>query len=538
MKKSDPTSPSRPSSPRTPTATTDAKTRSDAGRNDAKAKAPTLTQPAKQKMATQKERTAPAEEDGSILQNYPEFDDESSDDEVTRAGIAHWEQKSQELVESFNAKDERSRNTQKKQASDAGIAPEKSSTVHVAGEKKEPATEPQRQKRSRAGTFRATLSDGMARLSRASMNHDTLQTTTLGKLAALPWTCDHPIDTDGNGFPVLDTMPPTLRQMLANEYAHFSNNKRYEGLSLDARDEQLKHTLAKSFLAFVLMDRTSQFKKEKIGAASEINRYLSRHFGVKIDTKLTPPATPGSAQTQRGAADFRDLLVQDALLHARHYRIVHSVDLRNMDADPFVRQVFDGTIKATQTNETVSKTVDQRTDVTATFQRDFPNSVYECESADGSVKPCKSVDEFVQFVGDPLKSGLPKQVSHFACQNTGIFIKNLLFTKTDAKGQPQSALKLFDDTPLAISLSPSARYRLKKAADGTVTLQYRSEIDTTGAGAQGRNTARLLVPGNEKSVLIENAHAVCTLDIAFHPDGTVRMDTLRFHAEGWNQISE
>ncbi len=126
--------------------------------------------------------------------------------------------------------------------------------------------------------------------------------------------------------------------------------------------------------------------------------------------------------------------------------------------------------------------------------------------------------------------------------STGMLIKNLPYTKTDDKGRPQSMIQLFDGTPIAISVTPQVTYRLKKATDGRITLSYRSEVDTTGAGALGRNTARLLTVNEgkvgDKAVLIEDARAVITLDITFRPDGTARMGTLQLRAEGWNQISD
>lgn len=484
-----------------------------------------------------------AEQDGTGFRASSDSDDESSDEQHFAASMAHFEQHFDEEVRYYEAL------SKKRQALEKKRALPKEKTLPEATEplkgsvNPQSSGEPQVHHRGRAATVRETLRGGLQRLSRASLTHDAMQSLTLTDLASARWICTHRLETDDNGFAVLDNLPPNVTRALAATYRDFFNDKRNSGLQGDERETQLKQALAKKFLALTLMGKDSDFDRSRIGSASAINQYLSRKFSLKIDSVLTSPRNePSSARTPAVLDDFRDRLVQEAVLRSRNFQVNGSIDLSNLDADPFVKNVYATTIDATRKNESVSKVPGQRTDVTATFQRDFPHSTYEAESDDGSVRSLKSIDEFVAFIGDPLQSGLPAQVSHFACQNTGMLIKNLLYTKTDDKGRPQSMIQLFDGTPIAISVTPKVTYRLKKATDGTITLSYRSEVDTTGAGALGRNTARLLTVNEgkvgDKAVLIEDARAVITLDITFRPDGTARMGTLQLRAEGWNQISD
>ncbi len=484
-----------------------------------------------------------AERDGQGVRHRQELADDPADDQEAAESVTRWEARFDAEVRLYTERSARQSKAQKARAEGPSIDIPEGGQRFAAGKPvNEPATEPQLQKRSRAATVRGVLRDGMQRISRMSMTQESMQGLTLGDLARSKWTAVHPAGA-GSASSLQDKLSPKFRRALALEYMDFQHNKRNDGLTGMDRDDKLKEAIAKKFLAMALLGADSEFDQSKIGSWSAINRYLSKQFGVQVEQEPASARNePSSARSRRAAVDFRDQLALDAERRSRNYEVAWSIDLADKDADPFVSKVFAGTIEDTRKNETVSKTAGQRTDVTATFQRDFKNSVYEVEREDGTVGKLASIDDFVAFVGDPMKSGLPAQVSHYACQNLGMFVKNLLFTRVDDKGNPQSVLTLFDGTSLTISLSPKATYRFKKAADGTITLSYRSTVDTTGAAAQGKLTAQLLrveqagIVG--KGVLIEDAQATTTVDIVFHPDGSTRMGKLEFNARGWNQLSE
>ncbi len=520
----------------------DSTTRRTAGNQTAPDKAPKMKarQPTTQAIPL-------AERDGHGLKHHAELADDPGDDQEAAASLARWEERFDAEVRQYTERSARQQKAQKARAQGPSIDIPEGADCIVAGQtapepEPEPTSEPRLQKRGRSATVRDVLRDGMQRISRMSMTQENMAGLTLGDLARSRWVTSHSAGTEGGAHPLLDKLPAKYRRALSLEYIDFQRNKRNEGVTGKERDDKLKEAIAKKFLAMALLGPDSEFDASKIGSWSAINRYLSKHFGLQIEQEPTSARNESSsARSRRVASDFRDQLASDAEQRSRHYQMAWSIDLTNKESHPFVSKVFAGTIEDTRKQETVSTRPGQRTDVTATFQRDFKMSVYEFERSDGSVGKFDSIDEFVAFVGDPLKSGLPSLVSHYACQNLGMFVKNLLFTKTDDKGNPESVLGLYDGTPVVISTSPKASYRLKKAADGTVTLSYRSEVDTTGAGAQGKNTARLLSVGPDgiqtRSVLIEDAQATTTVDIVFHPDGTARMGRLDFTAQGWNQLS-
>ncbi len=502
----------------------------------------------------------PMEQDGSLFPTSARNVAGSDDSGEETSLPASWVQKFDDAVRACDALSAKARAKRAATATEQVIDLPEDHPASVAGKKSDepPSSEPRLQRTNRSVSFMAPFLVNTPRLSNASPKTDTVQSLTLGDLAKSRWVVRGVVKHDQEGFPVLEKIPEKFRRALADTYQEFSGKITHQGLNSEDREEQLKQVLAKKFLALALLGPDSTFDKSKIGSRTEINQYLSKTFGVQIDLTLAPTQeVPGSPRSPRNRSfssfssssawppasdDFRDLLVQDAVHRSRNHHVEWSIDLGDIDTDPFIRKTYDDTIEKTKSHEVVSKSPNARTDVTATFQRDFPKSKYVCQLDNGSVVDFKSIDEFVAFIGDPKKSGLPKKVSHYACQNLGMFIKNLLFTRTDGKGNPQSVLQLFDGTPLAFSISPTARYLVKKAADGSVTLSYRSEIDTKDARKLSKYTASVLYTENgqtgSRAVLIENASAVITLDIVFHPDGTARMGTLKLHAEGWNQLSD
>jgi hypothetical protein len=154
----------------------------------------------------------------------------------------------------------------------------------------------------------------------------------------------------------------------------------------------------------------------------------------------------------------------------------------------------------------------------------------------GGVHPLNTIDDFMHFV-DPDQTGLAKQVSRFACQTLGIWIKHIFQTQTDKNGQPTSPLKLADGTPVFITVTPHATYQFKKEKNGQIVLSYLAEYNTPNDSLGQRNTARLSHPASGMGVLIENAKATVTLDIKFNQQGEIQMGELNLHATGWNQVT-
>ncbi len=497
---------------------------------------------------------ADIEKDGALIEiPHTSVAGSDNDDHREAGALARWNRKFDEEVQKHEARHARVSRDSEAETSSEDIDPTKTIRTPVRAQASpEPNSEPIVQRRGRAGTFSDAVASTFQRLSRTSTtNQKRTEDVTLGQLAAMRWSSVKDVKDDADGFPALDYLPPKARQALATTHRQFAEKHIHQALRGEEREERLKQELAKRFLAFALMGPDSDFDQSKLGSASAINRYLLKNFSLKMDAEptsasaeLRSPRSPQSPRSPRPSRaphrtrDFRDALLADSARRLSNYRVDRSYDLGPLAADPFAAKVFDSTIEVARKQEKVSTATDQRSDVTATFQRDFPHSTYAFENKEGTVTTFGSIDEFVAFIGDPGQAGLPKAVSHFACQNLGMFIKNLLFMRMDANGRSESPLKLFDGTPIAISTSPKASYRFSKADNGAITLHYRAGYDTSEAAAAGRFTARLLPPADGRAVLIENAHAEITLDITFQPDATARMGTLRVTAEGWNQVSE
>jgi hypothetical protein len=230
----------------------------------------------------------------------------------------------------------------------------------------------------------------------------------------------------------------------------------------------------------------------------------------------------------------------DAMDLSKNYRVDYSIDLRNLEPDPFIKKNYLATLAAVRTTQKVSDEYSKKKDLGGIFVRDFDKSAYEYQGPDGNIKPITSIDEFIALIGDPENCQLPREISLFACQTLGLFIKNILFTRPNASGVMESPVKLYDGTSVSISISPKVLYRLRKNTDGSIVLSYRAEYDSTGALAQGRNSASTLKLGSQsmetKGVVIDGAKATVSLDIVFYTNAAFQMGALKLEAEGWNVV--
>lgn len=246
--------------------------------------------------------------------------------------------------------------------------------------------------------------------------------------------------------------------------------------------------------------------------------------------KTRPPKSP------RAQVDTQKLRGIDPKRAAKNYPVEYSLDLSNYAKNRRLKECFDAEFNPVTGKETVTKMANSRTDVTGILQRDFEHSTYQYVDDEGDVHPLNSIDDFVHFV-DPDQTGLAKQVSRFACQTLGIWIKHIFQSQTDKNGQPTSPLKLADGTPVFITVSPHATYQFKKEQNGQIVLSYLAEYNTPNNGLRQKNTARLVHPVSGMAVPIENAKANVTLDITFNQQGDFQMGELNLRATGWNQVT-
>lgn len=180
-----------------------------------------------------------------------------------------------------------------------------------------------------------------------------------------------------------------------------------------------------------------------------------------------------------------------------------------------------------------------------TFVRDFDKSDYWSTELDGSLKKITDINAFAAWVGKGTdKNGdLARTVSNVASQNLGGFLKSLLFPNREKNFNVEPVLKLFDGTPIAPSNSPKISYVFSKNPDGSVTLDYHSEISAASEKAKslkGKREANKLGVRRTDAVGTfhiadqEGASLEVDVRISFAPDGEWYMENPRVKAKGWN----
>lgn len=481
------------------------------------------------------------EEDGEAIKTRPSFwEPESSEEDGESAAPDWWNERCKQdsaYYEEIAIKRAiaRERNTPPWPEKPVDkVSDQKSEKSYQKSESKNKSTI------QRSQTIHLVGRDSSKRLSIFSKAQESSPDLSLGMLAEGEWVSS---SDSKSKFSVADKIPKPLRRELARQYSNFTSLETSQNLRGEEREAALRKRLALRFLSEVLMGKDSQFDQTRLKSRTAINNYLSKTYGFQISRGAeTSQSSSGSRNSTQEKNDVISLLIMDALLLSKNYRVDYSIDLGDLDADPFVKKTYLSTLEAARNNQVVSDENKQRDDVSGIFVRDFGKSVYEIEDENGKAKPIGSVDEFVEFIGDPAKCNLPWGISVFACQTLPIFIKNLLFTRTNSQGKIDSPLKLYDGSPVAFSVSPKAIYRLKKYGDGKLVLSYRGEYDAADAKAQGKNTASILTMGEKgvlsKAVLIDEGKATISLDITFQLNADFKMGTLQLSAEGWNFVSE
>jgi hypothetical protein len=375
-----------------------------------------------------------------------------------------------------------------------------------------------------------------------SPRKDSVPEISLNSLAAAEWVPSGVSGKDENA--IVDRIPMKIRKELASEYRAFSSRQTTQPLQGDARELALRKCLALKFLSEALLGKASGFAKAKIHSRTEINDYLSRTYGFRISKAAekfsSSSSSLSSPKSRDQSSNVVSMLALDAMSLSKNYRVDYSIDLRNLEPDPFIKKNYLATLAAVRTTQKVSDEYSKKKDLGGIFVRDFDKSAYEYQGPDGNIKPITSIDEFIALIGDPENCQLPREISLFACQTLGLFIKNILFTRPNASGVMESPVKLYDGTSVSISISPKVLYRLRKNTDGSIVLSYRAEYDSTGALAQGRNSASTLKLGSKsmetKGVVIDGAKATVSLDIVFYTNAAFQMGALKLEAEGWNVV--
>ena len=172
--------------------------------------------------------------------------------------------------------------------------------------------------------------------------------------------------------------------------------------------------------------------------------------------------------------------------------------------------------------------------VQPSFARDFSHSNYEIKNSDGSIKKLNSIDEFIEFIGPGSEGNLPKVVSNIASQNLGVFLKPVLFIRTQNGQIPESVLHLDDGTPIRPSVNLRQKYTLSKNSDGKIIIDYESN-----ASKEFQKGKPMMAYKNSDSSFMNVIDATLKIKVSIevNPDGRWYINNPHVVAENWNNAA-
>ncbi len=231
-------------------------------------------------------------------------------------------------------------------------------------------------------------------------------------------------------------------------------------------------------------------------------------------------------------------LSDDVKIRSINLRVDQDIDFSDTEYSDFYHQAADSAFMKPWANDSadISDVNGQRTgDPTKTkrtFIRDFRNSVYKIKERDGSIRKISSIDEFLDFFSSHQNKDIGMIVSNIASQNLAIFLKNVLFRRTDKNGQTQSILRLSDGTSIQPRANFKATYILSKDADDNVVIDYECHCDkNTGKGVMTAAT----IEENSRSIrMTDSASMTITTRVQVAPDGSWSIDDPHVKAMFWN----
>jgi hypothetical protein len=171
--------------------------------------------------------------------------------------------------------------------------------------------------------------------------------------------------------------------------------------------------------------------------------------------------------------------------------------------------------------------------VQPSFARDFNFSSYEIKNPDGSIKKLNSIDEFIEFIGPGDEGNLPKVVSNIASQNLGMFLKPVLFVRTQEGQTPESVLHLDDGTPIRPNVNFHQKYTFSKNSDGQIIIDYESN-----ASKKIQNAKPMMAAKNSggSAIDVNDATIKIKVRIEVNPDGRWYINNPHVVAENWNNV--
>lgn len=374
------------------------------------------------------------------------------------------------------------------------------------------------------------------------------QRKVISSISKSQWRISNISDVEVKGTSVINRVSNSVRNLLSDDYRSIILGQTFQTLPLHERDYYLKQELGSRFISHVLREQGDNFDPSLLKSGTKLSVFLKKNFGITIEKKSVEKESKDYKNTDE-APDFLQIILDDVVLHSVNYSIERTIDLTNQAYLKHYDDCKNSSFENTKNNKTDSVGVNQRSDLSATFLRDFPHSVYQAELDDSSLKAFSSPDDFFDFIGDPKSNRFPELISHYSNQNIGTFLNRALFSKIDTKGMIDSEIHTADGLPLVPTSSPKASYIFKKLANGDVILKYTGKIDTrvdekiaTERKALMKQTAKIFIKDGdsviEKRFTMKNADAEIKIEILFSIDGTVTLNNPTLKAKGWSRLPE
>ena len=221
------------------------------------------------------------------------------------------------------------------------------------------------------------------------------------------------------GKPDFEKIHAKVLNKLAVLYFKIKNNDTYKNKSANDQQVYLRRDLGRRLIGDLVAEAGPDFDNAILGSPEKMKSYLKKTYGIAIDESVKEKNSEeihndseksrNSKKSYSHKPDFLDLL--QTHLDQRlgpSYKTKISLDINSFSSH---QSIFFESQKASQfvknfQNEKVEDVTNQQAAVSKTFVRDFDNSVYLVEKSDGTRETLKSVDEFIEKIGDSTNSEL------------------------------------------------------------------------------------------------------------------------------------
>lgn len=370
-----------------------------------------------------------------------------------------------------------------------------------------------------------------------------LTTDQIAELFSGPWH----FSLDEHGNPDLGRIPEKILVSLSKDAHKIIHHDAFGKKTPDGQKAYLKQELGKRFIKLVEEHLTELSDDKALGSPERMKSYLKSKFRIiigdeKSQKKLSKAAKNNDSSGELGeeSTEFHEVLSKNLLLRMKNYKLDYMYAENSQEEKAWLLHSIDvSLIKNYKSDKAEDSPIKK---ISATFQRDFSHSTYQLEDEEGNQTLISDIQDFIDFFDGSTNEELCYNVSHHACQNLPIMLRNVFFGRLTNDGDFVSVLHLDDGTPVGISDTTKSTYTFKKQPNGGILLKYKGLVAARSVPEVGRGNATLLLNTENgwerKSVFIANASAEYTWEISFDADGKADYSTKpKIVAEGWNQFA-